>query len=134
MPAHLRALPARLLGGLCRVMAALHTLLHAKRLCLTSDDLGGLQGAKDFRVDADLHAACQADADLVCKDVEPGEGRVQDCLVSLRAAGFVARLRCRAALHYRVACLRTSQQEISPPAGKCQHGLELWCLQQAGGA
>ena len=52
--------------------------------------VGGLQGAKDFRVDADLHAACQADADQVCKDVEPGEGRVQDCLVSSQAAGLAA--------------------------------------------
>lgn len=74
-------------------MAALHTWLRNTRLRLTSNQLGGLQGAKDFRVDADLHAACQADADLVCKDVEPGEGRVQDCLVSLRAAEFAACLR-----------------------------------------
>lgn len=40
-----------------------------------------LQGAKDFRTDADLHVACKADADSVCKDVKAGEGRIQDCLV-----------------------------------------------------
>ena len=77
------------------MISALHTWLQVKRLCLTSDGLGGLQGAKDFRVDADLHAACQADAEQVCKDVEPGEGRVQDCLVSLQAARCAAGLQCR---------------------------------------
>jgi len=38
------------------------------------------QAAKDFRVDADLHVACEADAKKLCADVNPGEGRVQDCL------------------------------------------------------
>ena len=38
------------------------------------------QAAKDYRVDADLHAACQADAKKLCADVNPGEGRMQDCL------------------------------------------------------
>ena len=41
----------------------------------------GLQGAKDFRTDADLAAACEEDAGQFCKDVKPGEGRIQDCLV-----------------------------------------------------
>jgi len=31
-------------------------------------------------VDADLHVACEADAKKLCADVNPGEGRVQDCL------------------------------------------------------
>ena len=40
-----------------------------------------LQGAKDYRTDADLHVSCKPDADTLCKDVKPGEGRIQDCLV-----------------------------------------------------
>ncbi|KAK9838535.1 hypothetical protein WJX81_005974 [Elliptochloris bilobata] len=39
-----------------------------------------VEAAKDYRVDADLHAACEADAKKLCADVNPGEGRVQDCL------------------------------------------------------
>ncbi len=31
-------------------------------------------------MDADLHVACEADAKKLCADVNPGEGRVQDCL------------------------------------------------------
>ena len=38
------------------------------------------QAAKDYRTDADLHAACEPDAKQLCADVNPGEGRVQDCL------------------------------------------------------
>ena len=47
------------------------------------------QAAKDYRVDADLHAACEADAKKLCADVNPGEGRVQDCLrdKTLRVSG-----------------------------------------------
>ena len=40
-----------------------------------------LEGAQDYRTDADLHLACESDAKKICKDVKPGEGRVQDCLV-----------------------------------------------------
>ncbi|KAK9797745.1 hypothetical protein WJX73_005342 [Symbiochloris irregularis] len=39
-----------------------------------------LEGSKDYRTDADLHAACKPDADSLCKNVKPGEGRIQDCL------------------------------------------------------
>ena len=38
------------------------------------------QAAKDYRTDADLHAACELDAKQLCAGVQPGEGRVQDCL------------------------------------------------------
>lgn len=38
--------------------------------------------ANDYQTDAMLHELCQPDAESICKDVEPGEGRVQDCLVS----------------------------------------------------
>ena len=40
-----------------------------------------LEGAVDYRTDADLHIACEPDAKQICKDVKPGEGRIQDCLV-----------------------------------------------------
>ena len=40
-----------------------------------------MEGAKDYRTDADLHLACESDAKKICKDVKPGEGRIQDCLV-----------------------------------------------------
>lgn len=40
-----------------------------------------LEGAQDYRTDADLHLACEPDAKKICKDVKPGEGRVQNCLV-----------------------------------------------------
>ncbi len=38
------------------------------------------QAAKDYRTDADLHAACEPDAKQLCSNVNPGEGRIQDCL------------------------------------------------------
>ena len=40
-----------------------------------------LEAAADYRTDADLHIACEPDAKQICKDVKPGEGRIQDCLV-----------------------------------------------------
>ena len=40
-----------------------------------------LLAAGDFRTDASLNQYCQEDAAQHCPDVEPGEGRVQDCLV-----------------------------------------------------
>ena len=40
-----------------------------------------LEAANDFRTDASLNEYCHADAALYCGDVEPIEGRVQDCLV-----------------------------------------------------
>ena len=38
------------------------------------------QAAKDYRTDADLHAACEPDAKQLCAGATSGEGRVQDCL------------------------------------------------------
>ncbi len=40
-----------------------------------------LEAAADYRTDAELNKYCQADAKQYCPDVEPGDGRVQDCLV-----------------------------------------------------
>ncbi len=40
-----------------------------------------IQGAKDYRADPDLYQQCKADAQQLCSSVEPGEGRVQACLV-----------------------------------------------------
>ncbi len=34
----------------------------------------------DYRNDVILAAACRDDVDKFCKDVEPGEGRVHECL------------------------------------------------------
>lgn len=42
-----------------------------------------MEAAADYRTDADLHIACEPDAKQICKDVKPGEGRIQDCLVWL---------------------------------------------------
>jgi hypothetical protein len=53
---------------------------HCVRLGLMLSN-GRWQGAKDFRADADLYAACNADAKIVCKGVKSGEGRIQACLV-----------------------------------------------------
>ena len=39
------------------------------------------QAAKDFRADPDLYEQCKPDAQQLCANVEPGEGRVQSCLV-----------------------------------------------------
>lgn len=39
-----------------------------------------LAAAADFKLDAMLSELCNADAEKLCKDVEPGEGRVQACL------------------------------------------------------
>ncbi|KAG1658887.1 hypothetical protein FOA52_000675 [Chlamydomonas sp. UWO 241] len=36
--------------------------------------------AEDFRADPQLYAACQSDAEALCKDVEKGGGRVGECL------------------------------------------------------
>lgn len=38
------------------------------------------EGADDFRKDPRLHELCRDDAQSWCKDVEPKEGAVQDCL------------------------------------------------------
>jgi len=40
-----------------------------------------LEAAADYRTDFELNKYCQADAKQHCPDVEPGDGRVQDCLV-----------------------------------------------------
>ena len=37
------------------------------------------QAAKDYRTDADLHAACEPDAKQLCSDTNPGQGRIQVC-------------------------------------------------------
>lgn len=40
-----------------------------------------LLAADDYRADATLNRYCHEDAALYCTDVEPLEGRVQECLV-----------------------------------------------------
>lgn len=62
-----------------------------------------VEGAQDYRTDADLHVACEPDAKLICKDVKPGEGRVQDCLV-----------RDALALHRFLASSRSPKNRIGP--------------------
>ncbi|KAK9816541.1 hypothetical protein WJX72_001742 [[Myrmecia] bisecta] len=42
--------------------------------------------ANDFRNDVLLAEACREDVDKFCKDVEPGEGRVHECLRAQRGA------------------------------------------------
>lgn len=52
-----------------------------------SEDCGGhmfmirLDAAIDYRTDASLNRYCHEDAAKYCTDVEPVEGRMQDCLV-----------------------------------------------------
>lgn len=43
-----------------------------------------LSAAKDFKLDAMLNELCSADAEKLCNDVTPGEGRVQECLRTKR--------------------------------------------------
>ncbi|CAI7772384.1 unnamed protein product [Closterium sp. NIES-54] len=40
-----------------------------------------LEAAEDFKMDPQLNQLCSAEADRLCKGVEPGEGRIQECLV-----------------------------------------------------
>lgn len=51
----------------------LHTQLSPDGICH--------QAAADYRTDTQLAQYCQGDADKLCSDVTPGEGRVQECLV-----------------------------------------------------
>ena len=44
-----------------------------------------LAAAKDYKLDAMLNELCTPDAEKLCSDVEPGEGRTQECLRSKRA-------------------------------------------------
>lgn len=44
-----------------------------------------MEAAEDYRLDANLYDACKADAENICKDVEPGSGRVNGCLRDNRA-------------------------------------------------
>jgi len=44
-----------------------------------------MEGAEDFRNDAMLYELCVGDAETLCSTVEPGGGRVQDCLRGKRA-------------------------------------------------
>ncbi len=44
-----------------------------------------VQIAEDYRLDYKLHQACKTDVANLCKDVEPGEGRELECLVSRSA-------------------------------------------------
>jgi len=41
-----------------------------------------MDAADDFKDDPQLNELCSAEAERLCKGVQPGEGRVQDCLVS----------------------------------------------------
>lgn len=45
----------------------------------------GLQAAQDIRADPLLWESCEEDAKSVCKDVKMGSGRVQACLVGVKA-------------------------------------------------
>lgn len=38
--------------------------------------------ANDIKMDPQLNEICSSEAERLCKGVEPGEGRIQDCLVS----------------------------------------------------
>lgn len=40
--------------------------------------------ADDFRLDKELYTACQADAQSLCRDIDPHGGKVQECLTSNR--------------------------------------------------
>ena len=49
-----------------------------------------LEAADDMRTDAELNKYCQEDAKTFCAEVEPGDGRVQDCLVRSRVPECVS--------------------------------------------
>jgi Golgi apparatus protein 1 len=44
------------------------------------------QSSDDLKLDAKLNEKCSADAESLCADVEPGEGRIQTCLRKRRAS------------------------------------------------
>jgi hypothetical protein len=44
-----------------------------------------IAAAYDYNADSSLAAECKADAQRICSEVAPGDGRVQACLVRLRA-------------------------------------------------
>ena len=62
-------------GADARVQIIFWSLITTTHIC------DCLQGAEDYRADAQLHKYCLADAKKLCSDVTPGGGRVQACLV-----------------------------------------------------
>ena len=46
-----------------------------------------LEAAQEIAFDPVLNETCSKDVERLCKDVEPGEGRIQECLVSGRRSG-----------------------------------------------
>lgn len=40
-----------------------------------------IEAADDMAMDVMLSDMCSADADVLCADVKPGGGRIQECLV-----------------------------------------------------
>ena len=50
-----------------------------------------VDAANDFKLDPQLNEVCSADATKLCSDVQPGEGRVQICLVSMHFSPVLLR-------------------------------------------
>lgn len=65
-------------GGISVCLAAHKKQLSSK--CKTQVDRVIRDKAYDYRFDAALFSACEADATNVCKNVQPGQGRVIGCL------------------------------------------------------
>jgi Golgi apparatus protein 1 len=57
----------------------MRSLTHSSTLPLQVSYLQRM-GVQDFRTDMQLAEACRPDVERFCKTVEPGEGRVHNCL------------------------------------------------------
>jgi len=52
------------------------------------------EGAEDMEADAMLNNYCKADAEKLCADIEPGAGRTQACLMSMRGQPGLVHFEC----------------------------------------
>ncbi|XP_054162657.1 Golgi apparatus protein 1-like [Oppia nitens] len=75
--------------------------------------------AEDWRVDPVLQESCQASVELVCKDIEPGEGRVMACLLDHMNSKDISD-DCRQNLH-QIQYFMVRQFELDAPIYKSCH-------------
>lgn len=79
----------------------------------------------DYRADKTLHQACQSEVERLCATVEPGEGRVQACLVGGDLPGGGV----RPSLH--TSAFGPGLQMCNTRPMCCMHCLQLHCEQRS---
>ena len=57
--------------------------------CLAKVFEAQLEAAQEIAFDPILNETCSKDVERLCKDVEPGEGRIQECLVRFLSVQFL---------------------------------------------